>query len=505
MSVTDKPRGSSQVSPKGKKKPGMKKKKGSSLRKPNRVVQRPNSKVSKNKDSSFRRSTNPLGSMSTRCSGSDLLANLSTSTEVKAGDVMLNVLINPIALGVKRLGTEASLWKRWAINNLRFEYAPIAPYTVGGQLIGYVDYDPLDDPTSGTATERLQRAASSYGEKPFQVSQSASWTMTKVKQSSPLYVDSDTAPDIQLAHAGRLVVLAGSVLGASTALGNLIMHYDITFQMPQYSAIATSSIVPQLPASAWTDFKIKSGDTGFQNGWDTTYLTENRWFTSIVSVNATASNSLDVVIPFSVHDRKERYGSSWDKAAVMLGMAFDATAGAVATITVTSMTSHVTQEADIALTYPSANAGFFTIIYPDAGYQDIESYTLHVTINQVLSPGDHFQYMIACVQFSGWPPSKGLRTSSRSLALPSPSSDVRDSKDVKVDLKDVKDKVDVKDDSKKSQKQIGDNREEYYFVSSLSSLSSSSASSSTVSSSPARSIESVPMKRDVRQGWFSSS
>jgi hypothetical protein len=317
--------------------------------------------------------------------------------------------------------------------------------------------------------------------------------MAKVKQSSPFYVDSDTAPDVQLANAGRLVVLAGSVLGASTALGNLIMHYDITFQMPQYSAVATS--VPtrlQVPASCWFGYDIKSGDSGFQNGWSENYITENHWFHGVPSVTATAANSIDVKIPISVADRKERFGEDWEWTSVMMGMDFDCANAAIATITVTSMIGDITQESSIAQTYPSANAGFFTIIYPStAEAMLVESYTIHVTINQILAQNDTFHLMLAASQCAGLPPPK------KRSRIPS-----RESKETKPDSKESKIvQSDVNEsDVKKDKTRIV---EDYHFVSTT--CPSVSSSTTSTSSSQARSLDPAPLKRDVRQGWFSSS
>jgi hypothetical protein len=174
---------------------------------------------------------------STRMRGSDFLTAITIGgTAAAAGDVLYTSVVNPSALGVGRLNTLARLYERYKFHSLKFRYAPVANAQVTGQLIGYVDYDTMDDPSGTTGAQNLQRAGAAYGEKPVQVWQGSVdpvfWEIKDDKLMTDLYCESD-GTDPRLTNQGRFVLLAASAIASGVPCGNIYLDYDIEFVVPQ--------------------------------------------------------------------------------------------------------------------------------------------------------------------------------------------------------------------------------------------------------------------------------
>lgn len=434
---------------------------------------KPNKVVPKVRGNRQTRPVNPLGSPTTVCSGSDLLANLSTTSAALSGDILQNVLINPLSLGVKRLGAEALLWKRFEIISLRIEYAPIAPYTTGGQLIGYIDYDPKDDPTIGTGAERLLRAASSYGEKPFQISQSASWTMLDVPRSSPYYVDSDSTSDAQLANAGRLVVLASSALPATTALGNLILHYRIKFLMPQYNVVSPSSSILHAPTGCYERRELTGvGGSGFYYEWKDTNSDHHWPYGCGLSCTAGAINRLNFVLDLNWSSLKAE-GFNPGETAFMFTSWFDFNTAPESGPQIVADSSYVTIISTDTQTYPTGGPAVSGYIFVSEQPWERSSIEFHVTTLQQPSPEDRFGWSLTLAPFGST-----LRKVLRERTV---------KREPQKDSKETKSYVVVPPTAPNTP------------------LASSTSSGSTVvAKSSTSALQPVPLTRDTRQGWFSS-
>lgn len=205
-----------------------------------------------------------------RIHGTDFFRAVSSGAANVAGDVLISAVVNPAQLGVSRLATLATLYERYKFKSLKFRYDPIAPATTAGQLIGYVDYDTLDDPTGLAGVQNLQRAAAHYGEKPVQVWQGSErpvfWEIKDVDPLTDLYVDSD-GTDPRWTNQGRFVLLAASTLPATTALGNIYMDYDIEFYIPQI----------ELTPYTGAGWKETFGGVGSQANWLGNASTVSTW------------------------------------------------------------------------------------------------------------------------------------------------------------------------------------------------------------------------------------
>jgi hypothetical protein len=172
--------------------------------------------------------------------GEDLVATLgSSSTEIKAGDVLLDVQLNPELMALPRLTSLSKLFKRWRIKSMTFEYRPTATIQPG-QLLGYIDYDPYTDASAGTNLQRLQRATASYGEKPVNITNTKTWSVMKMPVALQIHSDNVTTPTNWYVF-GRFVIYANSNIAANVDCGNIVCKYDIEFLYPSYEAPSSVS------------------------------------------------------------------------------------------------------------------------------------------------------------------------------------------------------------------------------------------------------------------------
>lgn len=173
--------------------------------------------------------------------GEDLVATLGSSgTEIKAGDVLLDVQLNPELMALPRLTSLSKLFKRWRIRSMSFEYRPTATIQPG-QLLGYIDYDPYTDAKAGTNLQRLQRATASYGEKPVNITNTKTWSVMKMPVALQIHSDSPSTTPTNWYVFGRFVIYANSNIAANVDCGNIVCKYDIEFLFPSYETPSGTS------------------------------------------------------------------------------------------------------------------------------------------------------------------------------------------------------------------------------------------------------------------------
>jgi len=176
-----------------------------------------------------------------RFRGTDFLTavTIDSKTAAAAGDILINKTVNPKTLGISRLATASTLWERYKFKSLKFRYAPVAPTTAGGSLLGYVDYDTYDDITGLSGDQNLQRAAAHFGEKPTKLWEDKFWEIKDVDPLTDLYIDTD-GTDPRWTNQGRFLLLANSAIPAGTACGNIYLDYDVEFFIPQLELTPTT-------------------------------------------------------------------------------------------------------------------------------------------------------------------------------------------------------------------------------------------------------------------------
>lgn len=174
--------------------------------------------------------------------GNDLIATIAAGeTKISAGDVLVNVAINPEEMKLPRLSTMSRLYRRFRITSMSFEYEPTAVIQPGS-LLGFVDYDSFESPATGTPLERLQYARATYGEKGVNITNRGSWKVEPMKES--LFIHEDLATGHSHWHDyARFVIYANSDIAPSTPCGSVVVKYTMEFSHPTYEAPPTSNTI----------------------------------------------------------------------------------------------------------------------------------------------------------------------------------------------------------------------------------------------------------------------
>jgi len=162
-----------------------------------------------------------------------MLRGHSNSTYAQAGDVMLNIPINPKTMGLPRLRNQSVLYEKFQFPKLVLKYHPTASAMTSGQLVGYVIYDAKDVPPEGGGEKNLQRAFSAFGAKAVQVRDVTSWELKLKDPSASFYVDTQVSGDTRLSEQARFILLAASDFSESIALGSISVDYAINFYYPR--------------------------------------------------------------------------------------------------------------------------------------------------------------------------------------------------------------------------------------------------------------------------------
>lgn len=137
-----------------------------------------------------------------------------------------------------RLGSLFDLYERWFVHSIRFEFVPILPTTATGTLHMCPEYDSTDLlPTSSIVTHM----ASSVHYRSGSITDSFSMVMPNVRLPSGEYIVNDLFTDpggsARLSTYGKLVYYTEGVnatgISDGDTVGRIILHYDITFAVPQ--------------------------------------------------------------------------------------------------------------------------------------------------------------------------------------------------------------------------------------------------------------------------------
>jgi len=277
--------------------------------------------------------------------GTDFLSAVtSTNGGNAAGDVLTTQIANPRVLGLARLATMANLFERFKFRRLSFRYVPVANATQTGQLLGYVDYDVIDNPTGLSGVQNLQRAAAHLGEKPVQIWEPVTWEVRDVDPLTDLYTSYDEI-EPRWSAQGIFVLLAGSAIASNIPLGNIYIDYDVDFFIPQVEEGAvngfasswtaggspsTSSILGTSVASSWNNLNASISGNVVTVPAGSFLVTLAVSGTGISSVSATAGSGVSVVSFFN----------TWNSAgtAGQFVLAITSTTGGTFTLSATAST-----------------------------------------------------------------------------------------------------------------------------------------------------------------------
>jgi hypothetical protein len=121
--------------------------------------------------------------------------------------------------------------EKFKVHGFRFEYTPSQPVTVGGTIYGAPDYDPMD-----TFPDTIQELSNTAHYKQGSVTDKMIWEMPNhVVAGEPLRPALFTGPgdSNRFTSFGQFFVTSESSLAVGTAIGTMVLHYDITFVVPQ--------------------------------------------------------------------------------------------------------------------------------------------------------------------------------------------------------------------------------------------------------------------------------
>jgi hypothetical protein len=162
------------------------------------------------------------------------------------GDVLsgerTSIYLDKVGLRIiPQLQYEFMYYEKWFVHNFELEFVPNQPVTVGGTCYAAPDYDPIDPfPAS------VQHMSNSFNFVQKPVTSGFRVRMPNFKLVDGTYVRptlfTGANNNERFTSFGKFMLEATSSLTDGTSVGNLIVHYDITFCIPQpYASDATSS------------------------------------------------------------------------------------------------------------------------------------------------------------------------------------------------------------------------------------------------------------------------
>lgn len=150
---------------------------------------------------------------------------------------------------VAPLLADFQFYEMYFVHLIELEFVPNQPVTVGGTFHAAPDYDPIDpfpDTLAGLSN------AFNYVQKPITSNTRVKMPNFKLTDGTfvrpPLYTGANN--NDRLVSFGEIFYEAVSSLSDGTNLGTLILHYDISFQIPQPAA--TDFV------TSMTNFSLKS-------------------------------------------------------------------------------------------------------------------------------------------------------------------------------------------------------------------------------------------------------
>lgn len=183
--------------------------------------------------------------------GEDFLCSVSTSAtaaEHAQGTVLWEAEVNPYRMVGTRFSAFAPLFERFRIIEAAAQWRPTVGADTDGNLLSYFDYDADSTVPASGGEANIRMAGAHSGEESYPV-----WTptLTVMKGAQTIgepleafYCDY-TRGDARLSSQGKFVVMAGTDLPDSTALGQYFVAYKVEFYLPQLdeSQVGTSTNV----------------------------------------------------------------------------------------------------------------------------------------------------------------------------------------------------------------------------------------------------------------------
>jgi hypothetical protein len=162
--------------------------------------------------------------------GTERLGNINVTNSTTEGEILMNFLLSPNSFPTTRLRTIANMYEKYIFVRCRARYVPKCATSVGGGLIGFWDYDPLD--TVHTGPDGITQAVSAYGATEWYPYIARNWQMRPPKKQQTLYTDTSTS-DPRLTQQARLIVMSNSTWSSGNlTIGTVYLDYQVQFLVP---------------------------------------------------------------------------------------------------------------------------------------------------------------------------------------------------------------------------------------------------------------------------------
>ena len=169
-------------------------------------------------------------------SGTDYVGPVTFTAATEVGDVLMEIAINPAAFPSTRMHNFSVNFEKYTILTIIFVYEPCCAATQAGSLIGFCDHDVDAYFTTEGGVDNLRLAAAHYGEKATQLWQPCGWSLQATdERPRQLYYCDLYGKEERLTTQGKFVLMAAGDSGVSgdTIMGNIYVHYDVDFEVPQ--------------------------------------------------------------------------------------------------------------------------------------------------------------------------------------------------------------------------------------------------------------------------------
>jgi len=167
-----------------------------------------------------------------RIIGVDYLGGLEAAVAKAQGEVLSKIDLNPYSPGWSgtRLQMECRLYERYKFVRLVGLYAPSCPATTAGQIISYIDTDPVDQMTSEGA-EADQVASAHAGAETGQVFTTVLASYVADSNTQDFYGDANGSDERQVSPGNWYIESMGELdVGV---YGSLFVEYEIELKLPQ--------------------------------------------------------------------------------------------------------------------------------------------------------------------------------------------------------------------------------------------------------------------------------
>jgi hypothetical protein len=240
----------------------------------------------------------------------DYVGTVSISSTAQVGDVLFSLALSPLLVPATRLQLEASQWERYAPREWEFLLSSMHGTTFDGQVIAFVDPDPVDTWTNTPLN--INKAAAQFNAQPDNVWKNFETCLPIVPGVPDFYTNPLNTSDARFTQAGvlRIIYTGGCIFPSgvtSYQLFNVYQWVDVRFSQPELELSAATTSVGQAKTTTPTRTNLLNGAsvssaipvtiTPTGADIDTGNLGGNNL---VVELAATANNLSDVAASFGI-------------------------------------------------------------------------------------------------------------------------------------------------------------------------------------------------------------